>query len=299
LYNFAEPLISVIIPCFNAQDYIGNTIQSVLNQSFQDFEIIIVNDGSSDRTEEQIKRFSDPRIFYIKKSNTGVSDTRNRGLELANGDFVLFLDADDLLGKTFLEKRLELLMKTPEAVFSCGKVIKVNEQGITLPGDFQGTTEEIYRDVLLYNPQIITCPSNYLYRTDFLKKQNLTFNISLSSTADRFFLIELAKYGKGVYVKEGGELYYQVRKTSMSHQFSLFLVKDTEVFYRALQSKRNYIPKDVYKMFLFKINYILGASYITLKLYKKGLFYIANSFSYSPIDFVNKVFHKILLSSKN
>ncbi|MCP2027236.1 glycosyltransferase involved in cell wall biosynthesis [Flavobacterium sp. HSC-32F16] len=94
---------SIIIPLYNKENFIENTIQSVLNQTFQDFEIIIVNDGSTDKSEEKILQFKDDRIQYFSKKNEGVSQTRNFGLTKANAAFVVFLDADDYWYPDFLE----------------------------------------------------------------------------------------------------------------------------------------------------------------------------------------------------
>ncbi|GEO03211.1 hypothetical protein AAE02nite_08750 [Adhaeribacter aerolatus] len=287
-------MVSVIIPCYNAQYFIGETIQSLLNQSYQEFEIIVLNDGSKDNSEAEILNFSDSRISYLKKDNTGVSDTRNKGLVLAKGEYVLFLDADDVLDRFFLEKRVEQLRRNPEVLFSCGKVVKINEAGQPMPGFFRGTADEIYRDILLYHPEVITCPSNYLFRKSILDRYQLTFDNSLSSTADRFFLIELAAYGNGAYVAEGGELYYRVSQSSMSHRITIPLVDDNEVFYKALVQKKKNIPEALFREFAFKINYILGAAYLSLKIYDKGLRYFVNSFFCNPKDFTNNLLRKVI-----
>lgn len=94
---------SVIIPLYNKENFIENTIQSVLNQTFEDFEIIVINDGSTDKSEEKLLQFKDSRIRYYSKKNEGVSITRNLGITLANANFVAFLDADDYWHQDFLK----------------------------------------------------------------------------------------------------------------------------------------------------------------------------------------------------
>ena len=98
-------LFSVIIPAYNAEKFIGRSVSSVLNQTFADFEIIIVNDGSKDKTSEKARAFSDGRITVIDKENEGVSVARNTGIMKAKGEFICFLDADD----EFLPQHLEHL----------------------------------------------------------------------------------------------------------------------------------------------------------------------------------------------
>jgi teichuronic acid biosynthesis glycosyltransferase TuaG len=105
------PKVSVNVPCFNSEKYIAETLQSVLDQTFEDFEIIVVNDGSTDRTEEIVKTFSDPRIKYYYQKNMGLSNTRNRQLALSSGEFIAFLDHDDIWMPEKLELQLRTLIK--------------------------------------------------------------------------------------------------------------------------------------------------------------------------------------------
>lgn len=97
------PKISVILPVYNSQEYIKNAIESVLNQTFADFELIIVNDGSTDNTSDMINQLTDERIKLINQSNQGPGAARNNALEIAEGDYIMFLDADDWYSKDCLE----------------------------------------------------------------------------------------------------------------------------------------------------------------------------------------------------
>ncbi|HEY9859784.1 MAG TPA: glycosyltransferase family A protein, partial [Candidatus Obscuribacterales bacterium] len=90
------PLVSVIIPAYNAETTIQETVKSVLEQSLQDFELIIVNDGSTDNTLQVLDRISDPRIKVFSYPNAGAAVSRNRGFAQATGELIAFLDADDL-----------------------------------------------------------------------------------------------------------------------------------------------------------------------------------------------------------
>ena len=90
-------LISIVIPLYNKEKFIKNTINSVLRQSYKDFELVIVDDGSTDDSVNIVKSISDSRIRIISKQNEGVSKTRNRGIIEAKGEYIFFLDADDYL----------------------------------------------------------------------------------------------------------------------------------------------------------------------------------------------------------
>ena len=104
-------LVSVIVPCYNRADIVGETIESVLAQSYQLLEIIIVDDGSTDDTREVVTRYSDPRIRYFYKTNGGLSSARNAGLDEARGEFIAFLDSDDVWHPWKLSAQIEIFSR--------------------------------------------------------------------------------------------------------------------------------------------------------------------------------------------
>lgn len=108
-----DPLVSIVIPVYNCEKYIETCIESITNQSYKNLEIIIINDGSSDRTGEIIKEkyALDSRVKYIEKENEGVSITRNLGIELSSGELITFVDGDDFIASTFIESALNYIKK--------------------------------------------------------------------------------------------------------------------------------------------------------------------------------------------
>ena len=118
-------MISVVIPLYNKKQYITNTIKSVLNQSFQDFEVIIVDDGSTDGSAQEVGKIVDGRIRLISQDNAGVSAARNRGIQEAKFNLIAFLDADDEWKQEYLETQYNLSIKYPEcSVFACNYEFK-------------------------------------------------------------------------------------------------------------------------------------------------------------------------------
>src|SRR5436309_855641 len=107
-------LVSVVIPTFNSADYLVQAIQSVLAQTYQDFEILVVDDASTDHTEEAIQPFAD-RVIYLRQERGGPSVARNRGILQAKGELIAFLDADDLWRPNKLARQVEYLNQHPEA----------------------------------------------------------------------------------------------------------------------------------------------------------------------------------------
>jgi len=110
-----SPLVSVIMPVYNGQDYIAEAIESILNQTFKDFELIIINDGSTDRTEEVIKSYlNDKRVRYYKQLHKGYSAAINQGFNLAEGRYICFQDADDVSLPIRLEEEVDVLENNPD-----------------------------------------------------------------------------------------------------------------------------------------------------------------------------------------
>jgi glycosyltransferase involved in cell wall biosynthesis len=144
------PKVSIIVPCFDQAQYLDESLQSILEQTFGDWECFIVNDGSPDHTEEIARKWvaKDRRFIYTYKENGGVSSARNLGVEKAKGEFILTLDADDKYEATFLEKALIVLVNKPEIgiVSSWGSCFTKDKQ-LQL---FQSTAQSV-SDFLFHN----------------------------------------------------------------------------------------------------------------------------------------------------
>lgn len=117
-----NPLVSIIIPLYNAKDYIAETIKSAINQTWQNKEIIIVDDGSTDNSLAIAKTFENGFVKIFTQKNSGASAARNKGLTEAKGDYIQFLDADDLLSADKIESQVNLLQGKPNAVANCATV---------------------------------------------------------------------------------------------------------------------------------------------------------------------------------
>lgn len=122
------PFFSVIISLYNKEEFIENTVKSVLNQTFTDFEIIVVNDGSTDQSEAKVLTFQDTRIKFFNKTNGGVSSARNFGIEKSTSNYICFLDADDYWYPDFLNNFYKTISQNSEQkVFSCAIEIQTSK----------------------------------------------------------------------------------------------------------------------------------------------------------------------------
>lgn len=118
--NLKTPLVSVIMPVYNGEKYLREAIDSILNQTFKDFELLLINDASTDNSEEIINSYNDSRIIYIKnEQNLGLIKTLNKGLDLAKGEFIARMDADDISSPERFAKQIALFESNPE-IGVCG-----------------------------------------------------------------------------------------------------------------------------------------------------------------------------------
>ena len=121
-------MFSIVIPLYNKAKYIPKAIQSILGQTLQDFEIIIIDDGSTDESIQVVKTINDQRINLISQPNSGVSAARNKGVELAKHEYIAFLDADDWWERSFLEEMYQLISNYPDAALYASNYFIVKNQ---------------------------------------------------------------------------------------------------------------------------------------------------------------------------
>ncbi len=285
-------LISIIIPCYNGASYIEETLHSILQQNNVNFEIILIDDGSTDDTKSNVLSINESRIHYHYQNNSGVSKARNEGLKLAKGEYLVFFDADDKMEPHFLDSRLSFLKENENVDFVCGEVVKFKNENL-LPGYFRGTSANAIHEILLYNQEVITCPSNYLFRKKFLSQNNLNFNENLSSTADKYFILLCSRYGKSDISKKSGKLLYRISDTSMSHQLTEKLVLDNAQYYIEL-IKSELIPAEIKSQSLSQGYFMLfGANWrINNKL--AAVTYLLKSFFCAPLVLLKLFFTRLL-----
>jgi len=154
-----ETLVSVIMPAYNTEKYIEYAISSVLSQSYPNFELIVIDDGSKDNTVAIIKKFidMDARIkLVINQTNLGVSATRNKGISIAKGEWIAFLDSDDIWKESKLEKQIQQAEQTGAQFLFTG-VSFINENNNLYKGLFEVPSKVTYNQLLRQN--VITCSS--------------------------------------------------------------------------------------------------------------------------------------------
>jgi glycosyltransferase involved in cell wall biosynthesis len=207
------PTISVVIPAYNAERTILETIKSVQQQSFSGFEIIVINDGSTDRTLELLQGVKDERLRFFSYENAGVAIARNRGISQSTGEFIAFVDADDLWTPDKLELQLAALRHHPEAGAAYSWTYFMYEQeGSVVPGKpvfFEGN---VYPKLLVEN--FIAHGSNLLIRRKCIESVG-EFDSNFPHCADWDFYIRLAARWPFAVVREH-QIYYRQSSSSMT-----------------------------------------------------------------------------------
>lgn len=185
-----EPLVTILMPVYNSEQYLAETIDSMLNQSYRNFEFDIINDGSSDKSVQIIQSYSDPRIkLYHNNGNQGLIYTLNRGLEIANGKYIVRMDADDISLPDRLEKQVAYMEKNKNIGIS-GTWIKIfgNNKNRT---KYPITSNEI--KACLFWGTTFAHPSVIMRREDILKN-NLKYRIEYLHAEDYGFWVEAAQH---------------------------------------------------------------------------------------------------------
>ena len=179
--------ISIIVPIYNAEKYLKKCIDSLVSQTKKEIEIILINDGSTDSSEEIIKNYKDKRIKYFKNKNQGIGKTRNFGIEKANGKYLLFVDSDDYLDKTACEKMYNKAENDNLDIVMCDFYKEYDNGNIE-----EIRTISFKNSSLKDNPDIITeylSPWAKIYSSEMIKKNNIKFVENLKYE-DAPFVIE-------------------------------------------------------------------------------------------------------------
>lgn len=204
---------SIIVPVYNKENNLSKCLNSVFSQSYSDWELLIINDGSKDNSKSIINSYSDNRIIYLEHKNRGVSYTRNRGLKQANGDYIVFLDADDFWGDDYLRTIADHISNHVADVYFSGitknnidgsvEVLSFPYSGFISHEEFMKTFYEIQRKTHLYG-----YTTNKILKRLFLLENNLFFNENLRNSEDLdFFLHCYAKCKSFYYIEENGYFY--------------------------------------------------------------------------------------------
>ncbi|TGY42452.1 glycosyltransferase family 2 protein [Clostridium sartagoforme] len=223
-------LISIITPTYNCGKFIEETIESVMKQSYKNWEMIIVDDCSTDNTKEVVDKYTikDKRIkYHILEQNSGAAVTRTKAMELASGNYIAFLDSDDLWTEDKLSRQLEFMKKNNYA-FTCTAYSQIDEAGNSLDKIIKT------KDKTDYNGVLLSCPvgnSTVMYNVDKLGKFVVP---NIRKRNDDALWLQILKKEKYIYGMSDVLMKYRIRNNSISSN-KLDLVKYHWKLYREIE----------------------------------------------------------------
>ena len=201
-----RPKVTVFIPVFNREPYVGDAIESVLHQDFTDFEILLIDDGSTDRSVEIMRAYTDPRVRIVcNDDNLGIPRTRNRGLELARGEYIALLDSDDRAATTRLQKQVDFLDNHPDHVQVGSWCRMIDERGRRMkkvkrqPVLPQDVDAQLLFRCALSNRSIMARTAilqRFGYRVDYPRCQDYYLHVQLAKQYKMANLPECLVYGR-------------------------------------------------------------------------------------------------------
>lgn len=215
-------MISVIIPVYNASKYIQETVQSVLNQDYEDMEIILVNDGSTDDSLSICNHLkeTDRRIKVIDQKNAGVSTARNNGMKAAQGEYLLFIDADDLLEKDMVSTLYNKAVETGADLVSCGAAIV--KDGVVIKEEFGTNQLYTYNNEEALKFFLIGNRVNIGVWTKLFKKslvEDIEFRKDIRINEDKLFIFEALMKAQKYVVYDVSKYQYIQRESSATRTF--------------------------------------------------------------------------------
>ncbi|MCB1873922.1 MAG: glycosyltransferase [Gammaproteobacteria bacterium] len=281
-----HPLVSVVIPTFNAASFIVETIDSVLKQTYQPIEIIIVDDGSTDNTLELVENKYKDGVIRIGQTNSGPSAARNRGINESSGKYIAFLDADDLWLPGKIASQVAVMEKHSDVGLLCGDMVDFSENGEESQSHFQkhGLGESYFGDSLfiidafrkIYNNNFISTPTVMVRRSDL--NNTKLFPLEFRFSEDYLLWLDLARISGAAYQTN---VYTRRRKhaKNLTNDTGINVQIRPKVLDQINRNHGDYLMqlgidiKQRYAEAWFQIGYY--------RLYKLGQFNVASDFSKS------------------
>jgi glycosyltransferase involved in cell wall biosynthesis len=236
-----DPLVSVIIPCYNGEAFLKEAIESALGQSYHRVEIIVVDDGSTDRSPEIAQQLP---VRYIRQPNRGLTPSRNLGIRESRGSYIVFLDADDRLKPEAIETGLRVMAEHPGCTMAVGDHVFVSQDGSYLADSRKACLAGSQYEALLKS-NFIEMISSVLFRRSVLLEIG-GFDTGLRVAEDYELYLRIAR-ANPVYCHRAVIAEYRMHQANASHNSELMLTSTL----RVLRSQARYIRSDARRLFAF------------------------------------------------
>lgn len=279
----SNPLVSIIIPCYNQEEFIADALQSVYEQTYDNWECIVMNDGSVDSSEKEILKWidKDKRFKYFYKENSGVADTRNQAVSHAQGEYILPLDGDDKLNKHYIEKALNIFRQNADT-----KLVYSDPILFGAKNDIINTVDYSFTTILYEN--MIPCTALFR-KEDFNKTSGYRSNMTYGLEDWDFWISFLSPEDIVIKLSEN-LIYYRIKESSRST-----LLKDQENKNELMLVQMFINNKDKYLLFFNPVrDHINHLHYKAMtEMLQASPEYRIGKIIYAPFRFISKIFRKI------
>ncbi len=293
-----DPLVSVIIPAFKAAPFIKECLDAVLKQSYENYEIIVVDDGSPDNQKDIIQPYLDnnKNIKYYYQPNKGVSAARNSGFKISKGDLVAFLDADDVWMPNNLEVKVHAIQKDNIGMVHSNAYL-IDEHSNLIEGELSGSEGQLLNKLLAWKDTVVPGPSSILIKRKVVENIGL-WDEELSTSADQDFFIRVAsKYPVGKVFLNTWK--YRIHPHNMHKNIELM---EKDVLYIFSKAKKNklFSNKNFERACFANMYMILASSWAgDGKNLKRGAYFLIKSLLVHPqsiLVVIKKVIGKLIIN---
>lgn len=266
--------VSIIIPVYNVEKYLSKCLDSIINQSFKNFELLLIDDGSSDNSGKICDEYAmnDKRIKVIHKKNEGVSRARNIGIDLSKGRYIMFCDSDDFVKRDWCKKLYDLQKNNLNSICLCGfTTINFRDDKCEYIDKVLDKNKKInhinIKDFfLLYEKHLVNSPWNKIYESQIIKKNNIKFNENITLGEDLLFNLKYFEFVKGdiVVLNECKYNYILRNEESLDNKYYSDLYDIYVMLYRKIYDTMSFFKIDFekyrynyYKSYFFMLKRVL------------------------------------------
>ena len=288
----SPPLVSIIMPTYNRAEYILETIRSIQKQTYSTWELVIIDDGSKDETSQIIKGIKDDRIFYDHTCHLGLEHARNRGLEKAKGEFIAFMDSDDLWAPTKLQKQVAYFVENPNISFTLTGGYEFTTPGEPLVYYYKQRSGASHGDLFVkfFQSKFVATTPSLLFRNQCLGTVSFAMEMEL---ADIHFILSLANQYAGSILYEP-LLYRRLHDDNIS---TLHRAKKHQDGINLIKSYRSKLPRQIFTDALLRTHINCGENCLQEKNKLEAIKEFIRGWKYEPLNIVPlKKIAKALLS---
>lgn len=208
-YNFGEKLVSIIVPIYNSEKYLKKCLGSICKQTYKNYEVLLIDDGSTDSSEIICKNYikEDKRFSYYKKNQGGVSSARNMGILKSKGKYITFIDSDDFISEVHISTLASKMESYDMSIVGYSKLDNKNQLSVHTLLDMEVEKDKLV-NIILLDSNVTGSPCNKMYKKEIIDKYQILFNENIKTGEDLVFNIEYSLKSNLAYVSDLSTYFY-------------------------------------------------------------------------------------------